>query len=338
MRIDVGTPEPAPTRTSARTVLAIVWAAFVVTGLLLMEVFNGQALFGVTVLAAGIALAIAFAAVPRFQATLTWFRRRGDGRDLWAVALLYLAVVGLLWTAFRVFTTDSMLWFFLTYAAALLLGVGGPVAYQVFIRRGSLADLGIGAHRWKSTAILAVLFAAVQFSITLWGYDLPRPVDWVPLLTMAITVGAFEAVFFRGFIQGRLEASFGAVPAVAAAAGLYGIYHVGYGMGPEQMFFLFTLGIIYAVAYRLAENVFVVWPLLTPLGYVFAELESGDLAGQLPWASMAGFGDVLGLMVLVLWLAHRWERKRRGHPQAAVPAPVDELLRDEMPVGVSPVG
>lgn len=59
----------------------------------------------------------------------------------------------------------------------------------------------------------------------------PAPVDWVPLLVMALTVGVFESVFFRGFIQGRLEAALGAGPAVFGAAAMYAVYHVGYGMG-----------------------------------------------------------------------------------------------------------
>jgi membrane protease YdiL (CAAX protease family) len=308
-------PVLTPTLGNGRVALGAVWAVFVVASLLLMDVLDG-ALYGVVVLTSGGAMVVASATIPRFRASFAWLRRRGDGRDLAAVALLYVAVVGLFRLAFSVFTTDNMLWFFLTFAAGLVLGVGGPVGYQVGSRRGSLADLGIGAHRWRSTLALGPLFAGVQFFITLWGYDLPRPVDWIPLLTMALTVGLFEAVFFRGFIQGRLEASFGAVPAVLGAAGLYGLYHVGYGMGGGEMFFLFALGIVYAVAYRLTENVLVLWPLLTPLGSLFAQLEAGDIRGELPWASMAGFGDVLALMVLILWLAHRRERKRRGQREA----------------------
>jgi membrane protease YdiL (CAAX protease family) len=323
MMADTRTVEVTRTGDRAQIGLAVLWAAFVVGALLLMDVLRGP-LYGLAVLGSGGALVVASATIPRFRSSFAWFRRRADRRDLLAVAGLYVAVVGLLWLAFRVFTTDNMLWFFLAYAAGLLLGVGGPVVYRVAIRGGSLADLGIGARRWRSTVALALLFAGVQFSITLWGYDLPRPVDWIPLLTMALTVGVFEAVFFRGFIQGRLEASFGAVPAVAGAAGLYGLYHVGYGMGGEEMLFLFALGIVYAVAYRLTENVLVLWPLLTPLGSFFAQLEAGDIRGELPWASMAGFGDVLGLMVLILWLAHRWERKRRGRPEVTAPARSEE--------------
>jgi membrane protease YdiL (CAAX protease family) len=292
-----------------------------------------DARFGGAVLVLGGTLAAASATIPAFRAALAWLRRRADARDLVAVAAVYLVVVGLLRLAFGGFTTDRMLWFFLTFAAALLLGVGGPVFYQVRIRGGSLEDLGIGTRRWRSTVVLGLLFAGVQFSITLWGYELPRPVDWIPLTVLALAVGLFEAVFFRGFIQGRLEASFGVIPAVVGAAALYGLYHVGYGMDASEMFFLFSLGIVYAVAYRLTQNVLVLWPLLTPLGYLFASLDAGDMQGDLPWASIAGFGDVLGLMALILWLAHRYERKRRSRPKMS-PRERLETVRHQAPATV----
>jgi uncharacterized protein len=47
-----------------------------------------------------------------------------------------------------------------------------------------------------------------------------------------------------------------------------------------------------------------------PLGSFFANPEAGDI--ELPWASIAGFADVLGLMVLALWLAWRHDRKTRA--------------------------
>jgi hypothetical protein len=242
------------------------------------------------------------------------FRVTIDRADMVAVAVLYAAVVALFRLGFGVFTTENTLGMFLSFATALVLGVAGPIAYTVWIRQRPLRSLGIGLHQLRTTAALALVFGGVQFAFTLWGYDLPRPVDWVPLLVMALTVGVFESVFFRGFVQGRLEASLGVGPAVAVASVLYALYHVGYGMTADEMLFLFGLGVVYAIAYRLTENVLVLWPLLTPLGSFFAQLEAGDLAGELPWAAIAGFADVLGLMALALWLAIRRERRRSTQP------------------------
>lgn len=243
--------------------------------------------------------------ISRFSSSVP---RRVDGRDLLAVAAFYLGVVTAFRVAFTVFTTDNVLGLFLAFATGLLLGVVGPIVYQVWIRGRGLGSLGIGWHRLSETLAIGVVLGAVQFGTTFWGYQLPAPVDWVPLLAMSLVVGLFEAVFFRGFIQNRLEASFGAAPAVAVAAILYSLYHVGYGMGIEEMWFLFGLGVVYAITFRLTRNILLLWPLLTPMGAFFNNLGGGDI--DLPWASIAGFADVAGIMAGAVWLAHRHIRKR----------------------------
>src|SRR5918995_1466975 len=87
----------------AKVSLAAVWSAFVVTGLLLMDVLQ-DARFGGAVLVLGGTLAVASAMIPVFRAALAWLRRRADARDLLAVAALYLVVVGLLRLGFGGFT------------------------------------------------------------------------------------------------------------------------------------------------------------------------------------------------------------------------------------------
>jgi membrane protease YdiL (CAAX protease family) len=159
---------------------------------------------------------------------------------------------------------------------------------------------------------LGLALAAVQFFLTLYGYPLPAAaVDWVPLAVMALMVGLFEAVFFRGFVQTRLTAGVGPVAGTVGAAGLYALYHVGYGMSPSEMIFLFGLGILYAIAYATVRNILVLWPLLLPMGTFYNSLESGDF--ELPWASILGFVDVMAVMFTIVWLAHRRER-RTAHP------------------------
>lgn len=302
----VGRPPADVSR--VRTLLGAGAAAFVVAGLLLMGALE-DIQYAVGVAAIGTAAVLIAVINPRLRAALPWVRWRLDARDLLAVGTLYVLVVALFSLAFRGFTTDDTLGMFLSFGGGMLVGVAGPLVYTVWLRRRPVASLGIALRGWRRIIGPALLFAGVQFSITLWGYDLPRPVDWVPLLSMALTVGVFESVFFRGFVQGRLEASLGVVPAIAGAAVLYALYHVGYGMGAEEMTFLFGLGIVYAVAFRVGGSVLVLWPLLTPLGSFFAQLESGDLAGALPWAAILGFVDVLGLMAAAIWVAHRHERK-----------------------------
>lgn len=149
-----------------------------------------------------------------------WLRFSPDRADLLAVAVLYLLAVVTFRIAFSVITTDSRIPLFIAFGVIGLLGLGvtAPVVNTVWYRRNPLDDLGVGARRWRSALALGALLAGIQFAITLWGYDLPRAEDWAPLLLMAVVVGLFEAIFFRGFIQKRLEASFGIAPAILDAA------------------------------------------------------------------------------------------------------------------------
>ena len=300
-----------PTRSDAGVSsprLPLLWVGFVTASLLALDVLD----------TAVWSIAVPLAAVALWLGTTGWWRApsitRPAGVDRWdlaVIAALYVAVVALWRLAFTVFTADRWPPLFLCFGAGMLLGVAGPIVYTVWLRRRPLRSLGLGLHRLRDTVILGLGFAAVQAVITLWGYRLPAPVDWLPLLVLSLAVGLFEAIFFRGFIQGRLQAGFGTGPAVAGAAGLYALYHIGYGMGLGELGFLFALGVVYAVAYRLVENILVLWPLLTPIGGWFANLDAGDL--ELPWASILGFADVLGLMALVIWLGYKHQRGRSGH-------------------------
>lgn len=302
-------PVRQPTSEHARTTppswLGWVWAGFVVLALLALEL-GGLTTWGWAVPTAALVLVGVTAPLAR---SVPWVRSHVDGRDLTTIVVLYVAVVALFRLAFVGFGTDRLLGLFLSYATGLLLGVAGPVVYSVWVRHRPLRSLGIGTHDLRPTLLLAVVLAGTQFVMTLWRIELPAPVDWVPLLVMSLTVGLFEAVFFRGFVQTRLEASFGVVPAVAGAAALYGLYHVGYGMGADELLFLSGLGVVYAIAFRLVENILVLWPLLTPLGAFFNNLQAGDI--ELPWGSIAGFADVLAVMAVVIWLAARHQRR---HP------------------------
>lgn len=293
--------------------IAYVWmcSIAVVVGLLLMDVVGGLAYAVAAGLLALVLFGIAY--LGRREPRETLVHADVDRRDLVAIAIVYLVVVALYRVAFVV-VEDNDLWLFLAFAAGLLVGVGGPIGYTVWIRGRSLGDLGLSMSGLPRVVLLAGIFAGVQFAITLWGYDLPAAREWVTLLGMALMVGIFESIFFRGFVQERLQRAFGTAPAVFIAAALYGAYHVGYGMGLEESVFLTGLGIVYALAYVAAENVLVLWPLLTPMGSLFAQLESGDLAGRLPWAALLGFADVMAIMATMIWLAHRHERKQRSHP------------------------
>jgi membrane protease YdiL (CAAX protease family) len=291
--------------------LPVTWTTFVVAALLLLSVLP-LPVWAIVISIAAVGL---LAMTVRRAPTVSWLAWHPDPVDMMAVGGMYAAVVTLFRIAFVGFTADHVLGLFLTFAGGLILGVAGPVVYTTWIRRRPLRSLGLTVRNVRPTLALAVLFGGVQFVIMFWGHTLPAPVDWVPLLVLSVTVGLFEAVFFRGFVQGRLEAGFGPAGGVVGAAVLYALYHVGYGMPAGEMVFLFGLGVVYAIAYRLVENILVLWPLLTPIGAFFNNLQAGDIV--LPWASILGFADVIAVMGVVIGLAVRRERAVASLPRVA---------------------
>ena len=213
-------------RVARSSVRLAAWSGWVVAALLMLPWFDGPS-FALVVIGSAVALGLVPGMVPSDV-------RSRDGADLVAIAALYVGITALLSLAFRAFGTDHVVGLFLSFAGALILGVAGPVVYTVWMRERSLGDLGLRVTDLRRTAALAVLFGGVQFGITLWGFQLPAAEDWVPLLVMALVVGVFESVFFRGFVQNRLEAQFGHAWGIGGAAALYGLYHVGYGRGSRR--------------------------------------------------------------------------------------------------------
>jgi membrane protease YdiL (CAAX protease family) len=290
---------------------AAVWVVWLIAALLFLQT-GSPLLYGTVVPAsAGLLVLLAPGLLPAVD-------RRQDVGDLAAVLVLYVTVVAALTLSMRVFTQEHVVGLFAFLAVALIVGVVGPVVYTVWMRDRSLADLGLRTDNWREAIALGIVLAVVQFGLTLYGYDLPRPVDWVPLAVLAVTVGLFEAVFFRGFVLTRLSASYGPVVGVTGAAALYGFYHVGYGMGPREIMFTFGLGVLYGVAYACVNNILVLWPLLVPMGSFYNNVENGEI--DMPWAAILGFADILAVMAAGVWLAHRHERRARSGAEEPRPS------------------
>ncbi|HXV71354.1 MAG TPA: CPBP family glutamic-type intramembrane protease [Acidimicrobiia bacterium] len=306
MRRPVGTGS-RPKRASRIPISGFIWVGFLVASLLLMYIDPVIWAIGVTASAAILALVLSSSGPPWHPSI--------DRRDLIAVALFYGGVVGLFRVAFVVFTPDRPVGFWLTVGAGMLLGVVGPISQQVGGRRRGLSSLGITRHHLAEALTLGLILAIAQFGAMIWGHQFGELVDWMPLLAFSLVVGFFEVFFFRGFIQTRLEASLGTGPSVAGAAVLYAIYHLGYGVGPEELWLLFGLGLVYAVAYRLVENIFVLWPVVTPLN-LFFNVEAIDI--DLPWSSMVTIAAIGVTMIAATLWAHRHIKRRYA---SLVPAP-----------------
>jgi len=236
--------------------------------------------------------------------------RWNPSADTVAVIVSCALVTASLYAATFIATPErggGMPYFFL-YAGltATVFGVGLPLGWMVIHRRRPIADLGITRQRLGVSLGIQLVLAILLYFVTLARVALPPLRELAPLLGLALTVGFFEAVFWRGWVFARLEEAFGLIPALVLGALLYAAYHVGYGMPLSEIGFLFIIGVVYAVVFRLTRSVFILWPLLQPMGQLVTLVKDGL---SLPVLATLGFVDVLALMALLIWLAQRYHRK-----------------------------
>ncbi len=238
--------------------------------------------------------------------------RWNPNKDLTVVAISWLLVVGAIYTATNI--VGQQVWggiaYFLLYAiiGAAVCGVGIPLYWTVVVRRKPVSDLGITSRRLGLSILLQLVFSLLLFIPTLAKTALPPFEVLIPLAALALTIGFFEAVFWRGWVLQRFEDAFGLLPAIFLGSVLYAAYHIGYGMPTSEMVFLFFIGVMYAVAFLLTRSIFILWPLFQPMGQLITLMEEGL---TLPFLAALGFIEVLILMFFLVYLAARYHKK---HP------------------------
>jgi len=248
--------------------------------------------------------------IERAKLRYTAFHWTPDWRNLAVVTLSWLLVVAALRTATSIVTPDRGVLYFLVYAlvGATVFGLGIPLWWMVFVRHRPIAELGLTTKRWPVSLGLQAVFAVVLY---LSAYrdvvDLPPTAQLVPLVALALAIGFFEAVFWRGWVLLRLVESFGVVPAILSGSVLYAAYHIGYAMDLEEMVFLFFIGIMFAVVFLITRSVLILWPVFQPMGQLITLIEDRL---TLPLLAAVGFGEVLIGMVILVYLAGRYQRKR----------------------------
>jgi len=234
------------------------------------------------------------------------------------VALSWVLVVAALRTATTIVTADRGFLYFLVYAVvgATIFGLGIPLVWMVVVQRRPLEDLGLSTHRWPVSLGLQAVFAVLLYLAAYRGevVDLPSTTQLLPLVTLALAIGFFEAVFWRGWVLLRLVESFGIVPAVLLGSLLYAAYHIGYAMVLSEMVFLFFIGIMFAVVFLITRSVLILWPVFQPMGQLITLIQDRL---TLPFLAVLGFVDVLSVMVVLVYLAARYQRKR-GAPRRIV--------------------
>jgi len=238
--------------------------------------------------------------------------RFNPGRDLLAVIVSWFLVTGALYTATFIVGSDAaggMLYFLLdAVVTATLFGVGVPLYWTVVVRKRPLSDLGITTRLLGISLVIQVILAGVQYYAALRDTAFPPTSELLPLIALALAIGFFEALFWRGWVQLRLEEAFGLIPALLLGSALYALYHIGYGMSVSEMGFLFFIGLMFAIVFRLTKNIFILWPLFQPMGQLIT-LMNENL--PLPPIAALGFFEVLILMFVMVWLAGRYYKKQQ---------------------------
>lgn len=231
---------------------------------------------------------------------IRWFKF-SFRKEIYVVLLMWCLVVGTLYTAFQVFTTARVAANFIAFGFGTILvcGIGLPLAYMKIIKGKDLDALGISMKKIIPSIVLCIVLAAVQYSQTLANVTFPNIRHLVPLLTMGLAVGLFENIFFRGWMQQRFEDAFGLLPSILLASIFYSLYHIGYGMTWSEMHVLFYVGLFYAAVFRFTQNIFILYPFLTPSGALYTNIREGLL---LPFEATYGFVIVIALSIVVIIL------------------------------------
>ena len=246
----------------------------------------------------------------------TVFFKWNPGKELITLCASYIAVFGFLASATFIATPSRGGLYFLLYGvgAAAIAGIGIPVIWTTLIRKKSIQELGITFKNWKTSLVLQAIFVIPQLSKVISSINSSTPETVLPLAALALAIGFFEAVFWRGWILQALERAFGIIPAIIVGAALYSVYHMGYGMNMSEMAFLFFIGVIFAVSFLLTRNVLILWPVFQPSGQLITVIDDG-LA--LPFIAIVGFIEVFVLMVVILVFFERRRRKSLAKEEAA---------------------
>jgi membrane protease YdiL (CAAX protease family) len=188
---------------------------------------------------------------------------------------------------------------------AAVFGIGLPLFWMVVVRHRPISNLGLTFRRWRTSIVLQLILSVILF-LTGPEFDLPPMANLVPLLSLVLAIGFFEAVFWRGWVLQRLEESFGLIPGILLASALYSIYHIGYATPVDEMVFLFFIGIMFAVVFKLTGSILILWPVFQPVGQLITLSKEGL---NLPLIATLGFINVIIVMFVFIWLAQKHYEK-----------------------------
>ena len=83
---------------------------------------------------------------------------------------------------------------------------------------------------------------------------------------------------------------------------------------PPSAVFVFFIGIMSAVVLLITRSVLILWPVFQPMGQLVTLIEDRL---TLPFLATVGFAEVLIVMVALVFLAGRYQRKRGAPSRVA---------------------
>jgi len=214
----------------------------------------------------------------------------------------------------------------LSYRVVLWLGIFGlcgfaiPWAYVLGVERGTPADLGIHARRWKLSLALSLLFAAGSLFPVLTRADLSQyaPSHLLGAVVHLNVGGLFELFLYYGLLHLRLRDAFGALPAILGSAAIYSLWHIGteLPLHPDPgaaLLMLFVVGLLCHALFATTYNALVIWPFFFTAGVMndfILNLGLPDVIGRdLSWPAL-GWGLALGVPAALGWLSRARGRGR----------------------------
>lgn len=134
-------------------------------------------------------------------------------------------------------------------------------------------------------------------------FRLDTPILWVSAFVMLAVI--FEMVFFYGFLRTLFERAFGIIPGVVLSAVFYSLHHAGF---QPEFGKLFVVGLIFAVIYRIGNNVLLLYPFFAGVGATYDVLIQSKEVTPVLYPEIRTLYLTALILGIVIWT---WIKSRR---------------------------
>ncbi len=147
---------------------------------------------------------------------------------------------------------------FYTGVYGLLLSTLLPIVY-IFKTKQTFGSLGVKqlGKRQVIVLLIFVIFSIAGQLVPLHLQAITVRYDLLPICIMPLILTTFfEEFLFRGLMQTRFEAMYGAIPAILLSGLMFSLYHIGYPgfRTASDLLILWAVGIGFALSFKLANN------------------------------------------------------------------------------------